>query len=171
MSFQPIPPPKGWTPPVEPVGQPNSNSFQERVIPPPIGAGPANLVASQPLSPAMGAIPGGIAGPAIPPPIGGPPAHASLGPYGSYGQFQQGNYSPPVGSYPAAHPMVPPIGADPETVLASQQVSPPVGSAPTNLLGQPLPPPMGWAPSTNPNQQMIPPPIGGPSAKQLRGEW
>lgn len=161
-----IPPPVGWTPPVEPVQQPGaSQDFSEKVIPPPIGSSAVNMIASQGMTPAVGAAPGGLMGPVIPPPIGGPPASASLGPYGNHGQYRYGDYPPPIGSTPLTNPTPPPIGADPEVLLSSQPVPPPIGSEAANLLGQAVPPPKGWAPSTQPNQQMVPPPIGGPPSR------
>ncbi|MBD1911559.1 MULTISPECIES: hypothetical protein [unclassified Leptolyngbya] len=151
-SFQPIPPPRGWSPPVEPVTPSyHSTSSAEPYIPPPIGSAPANLVASQPLTPAIG----GASLPPIPPPIGGYPAYAAL---------QPGSIPPPIGSKPPVAPYAPPLGADPETLLASQPISPPIGSAPAAMLGGTMPPPVGWAPSTRPEHQMIRPPIGGPPA-------
>lgn len=153
MTFsQPIPPPRGWSPPVEPISPSyGAEPVVESPIPPPIGSSPANLI-GYPLTPAIG----GATLPPIPPPIGGYSVQAALRP---------GTIPPPLGSQPPVVPYAPPLGADPETLLASQPVPPPIGAAPATFLGYPVPPPLGWAPSTHPDHQAIRPPIGGPSAQ------
>jgi hypothetical protein len=109
-----IPPPRGWSPPVNP---------DQQIIPPPIGSTPVG----QPLPPPIGSTP---VGQPLPPPRGWSPA---IEPSQQVSTFTP-NYS---NSFTNPYPIQPPIGA-----LHQYTVSPPRGWTPSvapdpNLLPPP----------------------------------
>ncbi|HIK42271.1 MAG TPA: hypothetical protein IGS51_17160, partial [Thermoleptolyngbya sp. M55_K2018_002] len=85
-----IPPPKGWSPPVEPVPPAQASAHQTS----------ANLplypIEYRPISPPIGSRPVGAT---VPPPIGSTPANLPI--------------QPPIGSRPVNLPIQPPIGSAP----------------------------------------------------------